>query len=53
MAEVVAETVWKAVHDPSDRLRYPSGKAAIAAMKSRDALDDDVLRAATRERFGL
>lgn len=52
-AEVAAEAVWTAVHDPEPTLRYPAGQAAVQTLAERAALDDLTFHARTRARFGL
>lgn len=52
-AELVADTIWTAAHDPEDRLRYPAGEAARRAIEEWVRLGDERFHALTRDRFGL
>ena len=50
---LVAETIWEAVTDGTDKLRYPSGPDAHDYMTARSEQDDATFLAAMRTRFGL
>jgi NAD(P)-dependent dehydrogenase (short-subunit alcohol dehydrogenase family) len=52
-ATVAAEAVWAAANDPTDRLRYPAGAAALRGLDEWARLGDAAFYARTRERFGL
>lgn len=51
--EIVADAVWEAVNDPSERLRYPAGAAAESALQDRARLDDAALKKTILQRFAL
>lgn len=52
--EEVAEVIWTAATDDSDRLRYVSGDGAVALLGSRYSIDqDESFLAAQRAQFGM
>ena len=50
---VVAEVIYTAATDGTDRLRYPAGADAVEMMAARSALDDATLIAGFKEQMGL
>lgn len=50
---VVAEVIYEAVTDGTDKLRYPAGEDAHATMAQRAATDDETFVAGIKARFGL
>lgn len=51
--ELVAEVVWNAVTDGSDRLRYRAGADAEALLTHRRNADDETFLSGIRQQFGL
>lgn len=51
--EVVASTVYEAVTDGTDRLRYAAGPYAAELIAARAATDDDAFIAGIRQQFAL
>ena len=52
--EDVAEVIWEAATDNSDRLRYISGEGAKATLNARYSVDqDEQFVAGLRAQFGL
>jgi len=52
-AHSVAETIYRAVTDGTDQLRYPSGGDAEALLQARKSEDDATFTARVRKLFGL
>jgi NAD(P)-dependent dehydrogenase (short-subunit alcohol dehydrogenase family) len=50
---LVAEVIWTAVTDGTDRLRYTAGDDAADYMANRRSMDDATFLAGIRERFAL
>lgn len=50
---VVAEKIFEAATDGTDRLRYPATPDAIALLEKRDIENDEVFIAEFRKQFGL
>jgi len=50
---VVAEKIYEAATDNSDRLRYPATPDAVAILEKRDKESDDVFITDLRKQFGL
>ncbi|WP_062430372.1 SDR family oxidoreductase [Herbidospora daliensis] len=51
--EVVAETIWAAVTDGTDRLRYTAGQYAADLLATRAAADDATFIGGIKLQFGL
>ncbi|MGE0219070.1 SDR family oxidoreductase [Mycolicibacterium sp.] len=51
--EEIAETVWTAITDGTDTLRYVAGADAQQVLKVRDTVDDATFFAGMRDHFGL
>ena len=51
--ELVAEVIWNAVTDGSDRLRYRAGADAEALLTQRKNADDATFIAGIKQQFGL
>ncbi|MFJ9683362.1 SDR family oxidoreductase [Streptomyces sp. NPDC101194] len=51
--EVVAETVYRAATDETDRLRYPAGPYATELLAQRAATDDATFIGGIKAQFGL
>jgi NAD(P)-dependent dehydrogenase (short-subunit alcohol dehydrogenase family) len=51
--EVVAEVIYAAATDGTDRLRYPAGPYATELLATRAAADDATFFAGVRQQFGI
>lgn len=51
--ELVADVIWQAANDDSDRMRYVAGPDAEAIIAQRGAVDDEAFRAGIRTQFGI
>ncbi len=51
--QVVADTIWEAVTDGSDRLRYRAGADAEMLLDARKAQDDPTFFAGMRQQMGI
>jgi hypothetical protein len=49
----VADVVWDAVTDGTDRLRYEAGEDAVQLMAQRKAVDDATFIGGIKAQFGL
>ncbi|MGI9533661.1 MAG: SDR family oxidoreductase [Thermodesulfobacteriota bacterium] len=50
---VVAEVIYEAATDGTNKLRYPAGQDAIEMLNSRKQLDDETLIESLKAQFGL
>ena len=50
---IVADVIWQAVTDGTDRLRYTAGEDARVLMANRSAMDDASFTAGVKARFGI
>lgn len=51
--EVVAETVLRALHDPSPKVRYPAGKTAARLAVLRRFMPSGIFESVLRKNFGM